>query len=288
MNTPHSSVLPIGIGFLGWRLEQPNSGAVELLDAALESKPQAMWFSFGAKLEHWIEYVRQADEHRGEGHKTLIFAQINTVDEALIAINKWNVDILVAQGSGFKFFKRVNSHLKSSYSYSGIESGGHGSATAQKTSDLIAAILAASGGKCPPLLAAGGLANGKDVASMIRLGASGAVLGTRFVLSHESTYSDDQKKALLAATGDSTVRSMAFDSARNTLGWPAGVDGRGIRNKLVGVFNSHGVEAVQKEYSEGLRTRDIERAIVWAGTGVGLMNKIMSAGVSYHLSRPIT
>lgn len=168
----------------------------------------------------------------------------------------------------------------------GIESGGHGSGTAQKTSDLVTDVLAAAGDRCPPLLAAGGLANGKDVASMIKLGTSGAVLGTRFVLSHESTYSDAQKKALLAATGDSTVRSMAFDQARNALGWPAGVDGRGICNKLVRVFDSHGAEAVRAEYSEGLKTRDIERTIVWAGTGIGSMDKLMSAGVSDTLELP--
>lgn len=102
LNVPSSGVLPIGIGFLGWRLEQPNSDALELLDAALEARPQAIWVAFGAKLGHWIEYVRKADEHQNQEHKTLIFAQVNTVDEALVAIDEWNVDVLVAQGWGSK------------------------------------------------------------------------------------------------------------------------------------------------------------------------------------------
>lgn len=162
----------------------------------------------------------------------------------------------------------------------GNEAGGHGNGSAPPTATLVSEILKAIGTKCPPLLAAGGLANGTDIASMIKLGAAGAVLGTRFLLSHESLYSDAQKQVLLAADGASTVRSMAFDYARNTIGWPEGVDGRGIRNKLVTTFDQGGVDAVKKEFEDGLKERDIERTIVWAGTGIGSMNRIMGVEVS--------
>jgi len=82
------------------------------------------------------------------------------------------------------------------------------------------------------VLAAGGLATGTQVAAALALGASGAVLGTRFLLTPESFYTDAQKKALAGANSSSTIRTMAFDYARNTLGWPDGVDGRGLRNRL--------------------------------------------------------
>ena len=82
----------------------------------------------------------------------------------------------------------------------------------------------------PPILGAGGIVNGAQVASILALGASGAVLGTRFLLSPESLYSNVQRQALIAAPTGSSVRTMAFDQARNTLGWPKGIDGRGLRN----------------------------------------------------------
>jgi nitronate monooxygenase len=77
---------------------------------------------------------------------------------------------------------------------------------------------------------AGGLATGAQIAALLDLGASGAVLGTRFLLSPESLYSDRQRQALIDAQSSESVRTMAFDYARNTLSWPKDVDGRGLRN----------------------------------------------------------
>ena len=82
----------------------------------------------------------------------------------------------------------------------------------------------------PPVLAAGGMVHGGHLASILALGASGVVFGTRFALSPESAYSDVERKALIEAKTSSTVRTVAFDEARNTLGWPRGIDGRGLRN----------------------------------------------------------
>lgn len=84
----------------------------------------------------------------------------------------------------------------------------------------------------PPVVGAGGLANGSQLAALLTLGASGGVYGTRFLLSEESTYSPAQKKELLAADSLKSVRTMAFDHVRGTLGWPAGIDGRGLRNGM--------------------------------------------------------
>ena len=93
---------------------------------------------------------------------------------------------------------------------------------------LVASLVPESNG--PPLLAAGGVATGSQVAALLALGASGVVLGTRFLLSPESLYTDAQRRALLDAESTQSVRTMAFDYARNTLGWPKGIDGRGLRN----------------------------------------------------------
>jgi nitronate monooxygenase len=112
----------------------------------------------------------------------------------------------------------------------GTEAGGHGSTSGTPLLTLVSSILGAISQNGPPVLAAGGLVNGGHLASLLTLGASGAVFGTRFLLSPESQYSDVQRQALIAARTSDSVHTMAFDYARNTLGWPRGIDGRGLRN----------------------------------------------------------
>jgi len=127
-------------------------------------------------------------------------------------------------------------------------------------------------------LAAGGLANGAHVASFLTLGADGAVLGTRFLLTPESLYTDAQRQALLAASTTSTTRTMAFDIARGTLGWPKGVDGRGLYNATVeDMDNGVSLEEVKTKFAAGVAKGDASRMLVWAGTGVGLMSEIKPA-----------
>ncbi|KAF8998597.1 hypothetical protein BDQ17DRAFT_1391729 [Cyathus striatus] len=202
----HSDVvLPIGVGFLGWQLNEENSHSATLLSIALENKVQAIWLAFGNDLHKWVKFVRKYDQ--STGGRTIVFAQVSSVQEALLAVNEWGVDVVVAQ--------------------------------------------------------AGGLANGAQIAALLTLGAAGAVLGTRFLLTPESLYTDSQRHALLAATSEATVRTMAFDYARNTLGWPHGIDGRGLRNATVDEYEA--------------KTTDTNRIVVWAGTGVGMMKDIKLA-----------
>lgn len=167
----------------------------------------------------------------------------------------------------------------------GNESGGHGGATTPSTFILLSEILAALPGEnAPPVLAAGGLANGTQVAAYLTLGAAGAVLGTRFLLTPESPYTDAQKAALLAARSGSTVRTMAMDYARGTYGWPEHLNGRAIRNKIVQDIEA-GVphEVVREKLAKGIKEGDAEYMVVWSGQGVGLINEIKPTKVSCHL-----
>lgn len=93
-----SGPLPIGAGFLGWKLEESGSQHISLLELALENGVRAIWLSFGEDLGRWIEFVRDHDQKSGKSPKTLVFVQVNSVDEALIAVQTWKVDVLVAQG----------------------------------------------------------------------------------------------------------------------------------------------------------------------------------------------
>ena len=150
----------------------------------------------------------------------------------------------------------------------------------------------------PPVLAAGGMVHGGHLASILALGASGVVFGTRFALSPESTYSDVERKALIEAKTSSTVRTVAFDEARNTLGWPRGINGRGLRNGkclflpevlqseyvLEGLVDDfeQGVDinTLRGNFSQSKQRGDPNGMVIWAGTGVGLLNMSQPAKVS--------
>ncbi|EKM50372.1 uncharacterized protein PHACADRAFT_263640 [Phanerochaete carnosa HHB-10118-sp] len=245
--------IPVGISFFGYKLDQNEKAASEVLDVALAAKVQAIWLSFGDNLGRWVQYLRNKDSSTPKTH---LFIVASTVEEGLAA-KELEVDAIVAQG---------------------IESGGHGSSHSPSVFSLVSSLLPQfSGG--PLLLPAGGIANGAQIASYITLGAAGAVLGTRFLLTPESLYTDKQKAALLAATASSTVRSVAFDQVRNTLGWPAGVDGRGLRNRLVREFEGDMDLATMRErFAENVKSGgDPEYAVTWSGAGVGEMREIKGA-----------
>jgi len=129
------------------------------------------------------------------------------------------------------------------------------------------------------VLAAGGLATGAHVAALLTLGASGVALGTRFLLTPESRYSPAQKAALLTAHATSTVRTTAFDVARGTLGWPAGVNGRALHNQTVkNVEDGMRVADVKRQFEKATREGDADGMLVFAGTGVGLVDKVKPTG----------
>ncbi|KAG9312901.1 Nitronate monooxygenase-domain-containing protein [Chiua virens] len=252
-----SDPLPIGVGYLCWQLEQPTAKPEVMLSAALDSHVQAIWLAFGNKIQEWIKFIRNYDAAHNRIRKTTIFVQVSSVQDALVALNDWKVDVLVAQGN---------------------ESGGHGYGCAPPLFTLVSSILAVWPRDGPPLLAAGGVVTGSQIASLLVLGAAGAVLGTRFLLTPESLYNDAQKKALVAAKSDATVRTMAFDRARGTLDWPEGVDGRALYNSTVKDVDS-GVDIgiVKDKFREGTRIGESDRMLVWSGLGIGLISEIKAA-----------
>jgi len=168
----------------------------------------------------------------------------------------------------------------------GIESGGHGLASAPPVLNLLPQTLSAfPPSEAPPVLAAGGLSSGSHLAAFLTLGAAGAVVGTRFLVAEECQYSDVQKRAIIAAKSESAVRSYAFDELRGTTGWPAGVDGRALAIPAVAAVES-GADIVQikEEVAEGTKRGDPSSIITWAGTGVGPLNRLQPAKVRSGLS----
>ncbi|PIL27936.1 hypothetical protein GSI_09971 [Ganoderma sinense ZZ0214-1] len=260
-NLESNKPLPVGYGFIGWLLDKDEEAGKQMIDIVIENGVQAIWLAFGNDLHHWVEHVRSspANARRCSGHRPLIFVQVTSVEEALVAANEWKVDVVVAQGT---------------------EAGGHGGARTPSTFMLVSEVLAAlpQDGTAPPVLAAGGMANGTQVAAYLTLGAAGAVLGTRFLLTPESPYTDAQKTALLAARSagsGATVRTLAFDYARDTAYWPAHINGRGLRNKIVDDVEA-GVDhaAVQARWKTATAAGDSSYMVVFAGQGLALMDGI--------------
>lgn len=74
-----------------------------------------------------------------------------------------------------------------------------------------------------PVIAAGGIFDGKDIAKFIKLGASGVQMGTRFVATHECDAHENYKEAYLKASkGDIQIVKS-----------PVGMPGRAIRNEFI-------------------------------------------------------
>ena len=88
----------------------------------------------------------------------------------------------------------------------GVEAGGHVRGSAGLLPVLSGTLAAVS----VPVLAAGGLATGRDVAAMLSAGAAGCRIGTRVVCTLESNAHEDYKQALVAANAEDTAHTEAF------------------------------------------------------------------------------
>ena len=91
--------LPIGIGFIAWLLDTKPEAAKELIDIVLENHVQALWLAFGEDVGRWVDYARTSPAAVGAAHKPLLFVQVTSVEEALVALKNWKADVIVAQGT---------------------------------------------------------------------------------------------------------------------------------------------------------------------------------------------
>ena len=106
----------------------------------------------------------------------------------------------------------------------GFEAGGHVRGTVT-TLALVPEVRDAIGDL--PMLAAGGIADGRGLVAALALGADGAVLGTRFLASPESRAHPLYKSRLLSAHAAETIHIKLFD-----VGWPDAAH-RVLRNRAV-------------------------------------------------------
>jgi nitronate monooxygenase len=101
-----------------------------------------------------------------------------------------------------------------------------------------------------PVIAAGGIANGSGVVAALALGATGALLGTRFVATRESQAADVYKSALVDRDSDSTVVTDAF----------TGLYARVLRNTFTEEYAASGAPVLTAAYVQSGWARDIFNA----------------------------
>ena len=88
----------------------------------------------------------------------------------------------------------------------GFEAGGH----VRGTTGLLPVLGATLARVEIPVLAAGGIATGADVAALLRAGAAGCRVGTRFICTSEANAHEQYKRALVAAAAEDTTYTEAF------------------------------------------------------------------------------
>lgn len=217
------------------------------LDLVLTYQPDAVMLSFGTP-DRFAAAVKESGAR--------LICQVTTLAEALQALEA-EADVIVAQGT---------------------EAGGHGGS--RSTLPLVSAVVEAAPNT--PVLAAGGIVDGRGLAAALMLGAQGALIGTRMQATHESLAPPGIKARLTEATGDDTVRTRLFDVVRG-LDWPAGYTGRSVENQFLRQWRGHGDalagDRAQRQAFQAAQDRgDPENAIVWAGEGVDLITDVRSAG----------
>lgn len=218
----------------------------------------------------WGDPAPFVDAAHRAGTKLLV--QVGSIDEA-VAAARAGVDAVIFQGS---------------------EAGGHVRATQPLWEALPAAIAAV---RPLPVIASGGIGDGKGIARALALGAQGVSLGTRFVASDEAWVHEGYKRRVAEARADDTFYSHDLYD----VGWKDAPH-RTIKNKTYAAWDAAGrpapgerpgegevigkqrlpwAEIDWRRYEVGMATPafdgDPEDAPLWAGLSIDVVNEIKPA-----------
>jgi nitronate monooxygenase len=168
-----------------------------LFDAVMDARVPVIALSFGEPGP----YIAAAHDAGSR-----VICQVQTVRQAVAAVDA-GADAIAAQGT---------------------EAGGH--TGTMGLLPLLGSVL----DRCPdvPVLAAGGVANGRTLAGVLAMGADGAWIGSAFIATTEASPADERTKDLIVASdGADTVLTHAYDIL-DGLPWPAGIGDRVRANKF--------------------------------------------------------
>jgi enoyl-[acyl-carrier protein] reductase II len=238
---------------------------IEHIEVCIAEKVPVVVFFWDDPPDEWLSRLRGAGIH--------VWFQVGSVAEARAA-HRRGAQALVVQGS---------------------EAGGHNRASAATFSLLPAVIDAVDS---IPVVAAGGIADGRTVAAALALGAEAVWVGTRLIASFEANAHPEYKDRIVAAGVEDTARHLIFG--------PEFPDAstRGLRNRIVrewerrdnpppyksvpdselpviGQAHLYGQEVPMKRFC-GFPptpefTGDLEEMSLLAGESVGQTRQLMSA-----------
>ena len=238
----------------------PHNGFAEQFAAALESGASVFSFTFGLIPADAMKALHL----RG----VFVAGTATTVDEA-VALERAGVDAVVTQGS------EAGGHR-------GTFSGDFDKAMVGTISLVPQVVDAVS----VPVVASGGIMDGRGIAAALALGASAVQMGTAFLTCHESGVPEAYQEAILHAREDQTHVTRAFS------GRPA----RGIANRFMNEIEATGSAApilpfpLQNALTRPLRTAAAklgrtEFLSLWAGQGVRLTRRQPAADLIARLAQ---
>lgn len=231
----------------------------EQLSAALESGASVFSFTLGILPATAIEAIK--------GRGMFLIGTATTVEEA-VALGKAGVDAVVTQGS---------------------EAGGHRATFAGEfdasmvgTMALVPQVVDA----VPvPVIASGGIMDGRGIAAALALGASAVQMGTAFLTCDEAGVPDAYKEAILRAREDETRLTRAFSGR-----WARGIVNRFMRE----VERAAPSEAILPFPLQNALTRPLRNAAakqgraeflsLWAGQGIRLARRQSAASLVARLA----
>ena len=235
---------PFGLNLLLF-MERPGQ-----YEALLAARPKVISTAWAALEQDLGGYVARA-----HAVGALAMHMISTVAEAKVAARA-GMDIIVAQGT---------------------EGGGH--IGLMGTMPLVPMVVSAV---APiPVLAAGGVADGRGLAAALALGADGVLLGTRFLATDESPIAKGFKQAILDSDGHDTLVTDIPDVASGNT-WP-GAYVRVRRNRFIEEWMGRDNELrrrrveVSAQLRQAAQAGDPDRGAVMIGQTAGLIDRIEPA-----------
>ncbi len=234
---------PFGINHLLFQIQE------DMFAVTLGAKPAVAAFAWARKDQDLREYFQRA---RDAGSKVMYMA--GEVPEATRAAEA-GADMIVAQGT---------------------EAGGHvGWMAALPLVPMIVKAVAPL-----PVLAAGGIADGRGLAAALALGAEGVLLGTRFMATPEAPIHPNFKQAIVKSDGHDTALTEIPDIASQRV-WP-GAMSRAQRNKFIERWSGRewalrqNARAVGKQVVAARAAGDVDNAPLSFGQDAGLIDSIKS------------
>jgi NAD(P)H-dependent flavin oxidoreductase YrpB (nitropropane dioxygenase family) len=230
------------------------SGAAALLEVAFRHPIKLIANALGVPPPLMLELGKQ--------HNVPVAALVGTREHALAQVRA-GVDILVVAGG---------------------EAGGHCGEVATMVLVPEVAEAVAAVGASTPILAAGGIVTGRQMAAAMAMGAHGAWCGSVWLTTAEAETNTVVKDKMLAASARDTVRSKSRTGKPSrqlrslwTDAWEAEGAPKPLPMPLQSLVSEPALRKIDK-LSEGGHAGAQALATYWVGQGVGLMNQAMSAG----------